>query len=107
MRVVILACGILVEALWFAALTPARAAVPFEGGMIAAASALSDTTRGKEEGRPWLVGPTSIVRRDTGRRGGAKSGYSALRENLLILGRLRGAGDVTVYTSEHCTAARF
>jgi len=58
MRVVIVTCGILVGALWFAAFTPARAAVPFQGGMIVAASALSDTI--VEEGRPRLVGPTAM-----------------------------------------------
>jgi hypothetical protein len=31
MRVMILTCGLLVGALWFAAITPARAAVPFQG----------------------------------------------------------------------------
>ena len=52
MRVVIVTCGILVGALWFAAFTPARAAVPFQGGMIVAASALSDTIVVKKKGVP-------------------------------------------------------
>lgn len=56
MRVVTLACGILVEALWIAAFTPARAAVPFEGGMNAAASALSDTIVVKKKGVPGWWG---------------------------------------------------
>ena len=55
MRVVIVTCGILVGALWFAAFTPARAAVPFQGGMRVAASALSDTIVVKKGGVPgWL-----------------------------------------------------
>ena len=56
MRVVILTCGILVEALWFATLTPARAAVPFQGGMIAAASVLSDILVAKKKGVPGWWG---------------------------------------------------
>jgi hypothetical protein len=50
MRVVIVTCGILVGALWFAAFTPAWALVPFHGGMSVAASLLS----------PWLVGSTAL-----------------------------------------------
>ena len=56
MRVVIVTCGILIAALWFAAFTPARAAVPFKGGMRAAASALSDTIVVKKGGVPGWVG---------------------------------------------------
>jgi hypothetical protein len=52
MRVVIVTCGILVGALWFAAFTSARAAVPFQGGMRVAASALSDTIMVKKKGVP-------------------------------------------------------
>ena len=57
MRVVIVTCGILlVGALWFAAFTPARAAVPLQGGMRAAASALSDTIVVKKGGVPGWWG---------------------------------------------------
>ena len=53
MRVVIVTCGIVIGALWLAAFAPARAGVPFQGGMRAAASALSDTIA--EGGVPgWL-----------------------------------------------------
>jgi hypothetical protein len=53
MRVVIVTCGILVGAsLWSAAFTPARATVPFHGGMSVAASALSDTIVVKKKGVP-------------------------------------------------------
>jgi hypothetical protein len=55
MRVVIVTCGIVIGALWLAAFAPARAAVPFQGGMRAAASALSDTIVVKKGGAPgWL-----------------------------------------------------
>jgi hypothetical protein len=61
MRVVIVTCGILAGALWSAAFTPARATVPFHGGMSVAASALSDTIlAGKEGGRPCLVESTAL-----------------------------------------------
>jgi hypothetical protein len=42
MRVMIVTCGILAEALWFAAFTPARAAVPFQGRMSVSAGARSE-----------------------------------------------------------------
>src|SRR6266540_2483195 len=50
-RVVVVTCGILVGALWFAAFTRAKAAVPFQGGTSVAASALSDTIVCKAKGR--------------------------------------------------------
>ena len=53
MRVVIVTCGILVGALWFAAFTPARAAVPFQGGIRVAAIALSDTILVKKGVPGW------------------------------------------------------
>jgi hypothetical protein len=53
MRVVIVTCGILVGALWLATFTPARAAVPFQGGMRAA---LSDTIVVKKGGVPGWWG---------------------------------------------------
>jgi hypothetical protein len=56
MRVVIVTRGILVGALWLAAFTPVRAAVPFQGGMRAAASALSDTIVVKKGGVPGWWG---------------------------------------------------
>ena len=56
MRVVIVTCGILVGALWLAAFKPARAAVPFQGGMRPAASALSDTIVVKKGGVPGWWG---------------------------------------------------
>ena len=58
MRIAIVTCGILVGALWFTAFTPARAAVPFQGGISVAASALSTTI--VIEGRPRLVGPAAL-----------------------------------------------
>jgi hypothetical protein len=55
MRVVAVTCGILVGAVWFAAFTPARAAVPFHGRMIVAAGALSNAIVVKKGGIPgWL-----------------------------------------------------
>jgi hypothetical protein len=59
MRGVIVTCGILVGTLWFAASTPARAVMPFQGGMKVAASALSDTIAVKKKGAPgwWGRGP--------------------------------------------------
>jgi hypothetical protein len=60
MRAGIVTCGILVGALWSAAFTPARATVPFHGGMSAAASALSDTILAKKGGRPCLAGSTTL-----------------------------------------------
>ena len=56
MRVVIVICGILAGALWFAALTPARAAVPFRDGIRVAASALSDMIVVKKKGVPGWWG---------------------------------------------------
>ena len=52
MRVVIVMCGILFGALWLVAFTPARGAVPFQGGMRAATSALNDTIAVKKGGVP-------------------------------------------------------
>jgi hypothetical protein len=52
MRALTVACAILVGALGFAAFTPARAAVPFQGGMSVAASILSDTIVVKKGGVP-------------------------------------------------------
>jgi hypothetical protein len=59
MRIAIVTCGILLGALWFAAFTPARAAVLFQSGISVAASALSTTIVVKKR-RPWLVGPTAL-----------------------------------------------
>ena len=56
MRVVIMTCGILAAALWFAALTPASAAVPFRDGISVAASALSDIILVKKKGVPGWRG---------------------------------------------------
>jgi len=55
MRVVIVTCGILAGALC-AALTPARAAVPFRDGISVAASALSDIIVVKKKGVPGWWG---------------------------------------------------
>jgi hypothetical protein len=55
MRIAIVTCGILLGALWFAAFTPARAAVLFQSGISVAASALSTTIVVKKKGVPgWL-----------------------------------------------------
>ncbi len=54
MRVVVVTCGILVGALWFAAFTPAKAAVPFQGGTSVAASALNIVV--KQKGVPGWWG---------------------------------------------------
>ena len=56
MRAVIVTCGILVGALWLAALTPAKAVVSGQGGMSVAASALSDTIVVKKKGIPGWWG---------------------------------------------------
>ena len=55
--------------------TPAGAAVPFQGGIRVAASALSDTIVVKKASLDG--GADGIVRRDTGRRAGAKIRFSA------------------------------
>ena len=55
MRIAIVTSGVLVGALWFAAFTTAGAAVPFQGGISVAASALSTTIVVKKKGVPgWL-----------------------------------------------------
>jgi hypothetical protein len=52
----VVTCGILAGSLWFAALTPARAAVTFPDGISVAASALSDVIVVKKKGVPgWSV----------------------------------------------------
>jgi hypothetical protein len=56
MRVVIVTCGTLAAALWFAASTPARAIMPFQAGMSVAASILSDTIVVKKKGVPGWWG---------------------------------------------------
>ena len=53
MRVVIVTCGILAGVLWFAALTPARAAVPFRDGISVPASTLSDVIVVKKKWKKW------------------------------------------------------
>lgn len=55
MRAVIVT-GMLIGALWFAALTSAKAAIPGQGAMSAAASALSHTTAVKKKGVPGWWG---------------------------------------------------
>jgi hypothetical protein len=52
MPVLIVTCGILVGMPSLAAFTPARAGLPSQGGMRAAASALSDTIVVKKGGVP-------------------------------------------------------
>jgi hypothetical protein len=55
MRAVIVK-GMLIGALWFAALPSVKAAVPGQGGMSAAASALSDIIMVKKKGIPaWQI----------------------------------------------------
>jgi hypothetical protein len=63
MRIPIVICGILVGQLSFAAFTPARAAVPFQGGISVAASALSTTIVVKKKGVPGWSGPAALSAR--------------------------------------------
>jgi hypothetical protein len=56
MPVLIVTCGILVGMPSLAAFTPARVGLPSQGGMRAAASALSDTIVVKKGGVPGWVG---------------------------------------------------